>query len=316
MRYALDETNEQIDAYEADKTTSYHCPICSGAVVPRQGECNSWHFAHVNACEDDWSYDMSEWHMEWQNKFPLENRENIITYKGQKHRADIKIGKYIIEFQHSKITAAEFNERNNFYTKAGFKVIWLFDVNELDSEGRIVNDDGDKYCWKNPYRFISSIAPQNEKNIAILLELEGPSEESDDTAWIKKIEWAIPNDDGTTNYDIFYADTRFNPDLTDEDDLEKVMLTKRERFGLFLKENGPYKKKCSKIKGNPKEWYLCEKTRDWHNDACKECGNNLICEYRKSNQYQKGGLYFYCCYPRLVTEPDEYGNIYVEGIRI
>ena len=45
-----------------------------------------------------------------------------------KHRADICFKDYVIEFQHSPISASEFNERNWFYTTAGYKLIWVFDM--------------------------------------------------------------------------------------------------------------------------------------------------------------------------------------------
>lgn len=73
---------------------------------------------------DDWKYDMSEWHRNWQNRFPESTREVVIEYKGESHRADILTGGYVIEFQHSPITSTEFERRNLFYTKAGYKVTY------------------------------------------------------------------------------------------------------------------------------------------------------------------------------------------------
>ena len=44
---------------------------------------------------------------------------------------------YVIEFQHSPITAEEFNVRNQFYLTYGKKVIWIFDLSEEFEDGRI-----------------------------------------------------------------------------------------------------------------------------------------------------------------------------------
>lgn len=45
---------------------------------------------------------------------------------------------YVIEFQHSPISAEEFDERNKFYTSIGKKVVWIFDVQEKYETGRLL----------------------------------------------------------------------------------------------------------------------------------------------------------------------------------
>lgn len=115
MEYALTADHHRVHALDAEKGQEYYCPVCGNQVIPRQGEVNSWHFAHVTSCVDDWKYDMSEWHRNWQNRFPESTREVVIEYKGESHRADILTGGYVIEFQHSPITSTEFERRNLFY---------------------------------------------------------------------------------------------------------------------------------------------------------------------------------------------------------
>ena len=58
---------------------------------------------------------MSDWHYDWQNQFPVDNQEIVFTKDNKIHRADVFINNTVIEFQHSPITEAEFNDRNNFY---------------------------------------------------------------------------------------------------------------------------------------------------------------------------------------------------------
>lgn len=181
MRFALNSENRRIHATAADKTQEYFCPICHGRVIPRQGEINAWHFAHQNTCTDAWSYDMSEWHRAWQERFPEEQREVVVEYNGEKHRADILTGNYVIEFQYSKISAGEFEERNAFYTSAGYKVIWVFNEVEARQTERISDGDtSDEYIWKWPNRSISSVIPQESKDVVIIFQL---AEADDEINW-------------------------------------------------------------------------------------------------------------------------------------
>ena len=162
MEYALTADHHRIHAFDAEKWQEYYCPVCGNQVIPRQGEVNSWHFAHVTSCMDDWKYDMSEWHRGWQSRFPENVREIVVEHRGECHRADILMGGYAIEFQHSPISAGEFERRNKFYTRAGYKVIWVFDEtygfwNEYISSSL---DDENKFVWKWPNRVLASVVPQ------------------------------------------------------------------------------------------------------------------------------------------------------------
>lgn len=277
MEYALTADHHRVHALDAEKGQEYYCPVCGNQVIPRQGEVNSWHFAHVTSCVDDWKYDMSEWHRNWQNRFPESTREVVIEYKGESHRADILTGGYVIEFQHSPITSTEFERRNLFYTKAGYKVIWVFDETEAYANEYIIGsgDNCDKFVWKWPNRVLASVVPQRSTDIAVVLQL---TEDHDDDGceWLVKVEWAIVDDDGYADYRRFFIDDGFAPDLFTEDGLQNILLSKRKRFDAFLRDNQPYAPKCSRIKGNPRDWYICPKTHDWHNNQCRECQNNLI----------------------------------------
>ena len=147
MFTALDINGNKIDASEADENNKYRCEACGCDLILRQGDIKAYHFAHQKNCIccDDWNYDMSDWHRNWQKKFPLENREVVKEYKGKKHRADVLLEnrKIVIEFQHSNMTAKEFEERNYFYTNLGYRVIWLFDLTEQWD-----NDDFEEIRWK------------------------------------------------------------------------------------------------------------------------------------------------------------------------
>ena len=101
----------------------YFCPTCKNQVfvkAPKSDKVRT-HFAHTKKCSDDWKYDMSEWHRNWQNCFPKECQEVVMSNGVETHRADVCINNTVIEFQHSKITAEEVKKRNDFYTQAGYK---------------------------------------------------------------------------------------------------------------------------------------------------------------------------------------------------
>ena len=159
MEYALTADHHRVHAFDAEKGQAYYCPVCGNQVIPRQGEVNSWHFAHVTSCMDDWKYDMSEWHRGWQSRFPENVREIVVEHRGECHRADILMGGYVIEFQHSPISAGEFERRNKFYTRAGYKVIWVFDETYAFGNEYISSslDDENKFVWKWPNRVLASV---------------------------------------------------------------------------------------------------------------------------------------------------------------
>ena len=144
MFIALNANNEKVSIENADKICEYFCPICNEKLSIKATNSLSVrpHFAHKKGteCLDDWKHDMSEWHYNWQCLFPEEFREVVVEEDGIKHRADVLINGYVIEFQHSPITAVEIEERNTFYLNCGYKVIWVF-----DAQNKVKNIYGTEY---------------------------------------------------------------------------------------------------------------------------------------------------------------------------
>lgn len=132
MQIALNKNKQRIHIDESKKDIEYYCPVCEAKLIRKMGEINIHHFAHAHnqKCCDNWTHDMSEWHTNWQNRFPIESQEVVIKGNGAIHRADVKVEDIVIEFQHSPISTNEFNNRNQFYTSMGYKVIWVFDMQE------------------------------------------------------------------------------------------------------------------------------------------------------------------------------------------
>ena len=128
MQYALNEEGVRYHIDQADPDNKYFCPVCKGELIQRRGQKKIHHFAHKKeiACTDNWHYEeMTEWHSDWQERYPEECREVVVG----NHRADILINGTVIEFQHSPMSEAVFEERSAFYTGEGYKLVWLFDGN-------------------------------------------------------------------------------------------------------------------------------------------------------------------------------------------
>ena len=210
MFTAIDENGNIVVAQkDLTKERKYYCRICNEEVRLRCGGNNVPQFAHKNPCIDDFNYgEMSEWHKSWQELFPLNNREVIIEHNKEVHRADVMFYGTVIEFQHSPISKSEFERRNKFYTNAGKKVVWIFDLTELfsgyDESGRLfISGDccnqwgsGSKFTWKHPWRFLEDFLPQDEKNIDIFFNTStlGDNPRSKySNGCIDKVVWVDPN---------------------------------------------------------------------------------------------------------------------------
>lgn len=170
MFIAFNSNGERISIENAIKNDEYFCPICGEPLIIRA--TNSFavktHFAHKRGtvCYDDWTHDMSEWHLSWQKQFPEQYREVIIEKNGVKHRADVCINNTVIEFQHSPITGEEIAKRNEFYLSCGYQVVWVFDAtdkikNSIEDSIDPMKCRNDDLCWKRPkQQFSIQIPPQ------------------------------------------------------------------------------------------------------------------------------------------------------------
>ena len=162
MFVALNKDKKRVHISNVLDKETYYCPICGDELRTRQGTTNAHHFAHKNnsncAEKDGWHYDMSDWHYDWQKQFPVDNQEIVFAKNNKIHRADVFINNTVIEFQHSPITEAEFNDRNNFYKSFGYKVLWIFDAIDKEVEYlKDTNNDERLLSWKHPIRFLKKL---------------------------------------------------------------------------------------------------------------------------------------------------------------
>ena len=183
MFIAFNDKQERISIENATQENPYFCPICGEPLIIKAMKSLAVHphFAHKRGakCPDDWHYDMSEWHYSWQQKFPKENREVIITKDGVKHRADVLINNTVIEFQHSHIKGEEIAKRNNFYLTCGYNVVWVFDAtdkikNDIEESIDPMKCNPYDLCWKRAKQEFNIKFPQ-QVNIYLQYKIPDPN---------------------------------------------------------------------------------------------------------------------------------------------
>lgn len=195
MFFALSAVGERTHIDDASAEAECYCPICDASLIQRRGAVRHPHFAHKpgRACSETWKVDMSEWHFDWQMRFPKNAQEIVIEYNGQKHRADVMIDGTVIEFQNSPISMRDFDERNSFYTSAGYRVIWLFNLADKFEDGRIKPycESEEKYVWKWHSTTFDAFDCKRE-DVRLYFQFGEACSESNDKAIIKKVTWVSP----------------------------------------------------------------------------------------------------------------------------
>lgn len=114
---------DRVEAFPAGRGL---CPICGSEMIAKCGPRVMHHWAHHHPKDcDPWWENETPWHRKWKNLFPIECREISHTADdGEIHRADIKTPTgIIIEVQHSSMTDAERQSREEFYGN----LVWVLD---------------------------------------------------------------------------------------------------------------------------------------------------------------------------------------------
>ena len=138
MLIAIDSNAKRISAGSADKSSIYFFPLCKSELTLKQGSINVHHFAHkIDTSCDMSSRDMSEWHINWQAAFGIENSEKVITIGDHRRISDTNLNDVYIEFQHSPISYKEIRKRTKFYTLDKRHLFWIFDLRDQYDSGKI-----------------------------------------------------------------------------------------------------------------------------------------------------------------------------------
>ena len=157
MLIALNNKKERVAINNSNENEKYFCQFCGEELCRKMGHIRSHHFSHKanSRCIDSICHDMSEWHINWQNQFPINSQEILkIDSNGKKHIADVLINdKTVVEFQHSNLPYEIFNDRNEFYNSYGYNVIWVFDGNSIFNNGY----SGGKMHYYSPLKPLSKL---------------------------------------------------------------------------------------------------------------------------------------------------------------
>jgi|WetSurMetagenome_2_1015567.scaffolds.fasta_scaffold308510_1 competence protein CoiA len=155
MLYAISKENKKVSATHNIKA---FCPQCLEPVVAKCGNINIWHWAHKKKQDCDiWHEHETAWHLQWKQKFPIENVEVVVEKEGIRHIADVLTNNNrVIEFQHSSISVEELRERECFYGN----MVWVFDVIDAVKKDRLhlKNRDVNPYTtfrWKHPKKIVA-----------------------------------------------------------------------------------------------------------------------------------------------------------------
>ena len=256
MFFALNkDTNERLDIEDAlENKADYVCPVCKQDVIIRRGKVKLSHFAHKAKCTETFTKDMTEWHKSWQDIFPKENQEIVVecditlrefiqatsrfgfrfgissnedydlekrdpdTIIHIKHRADVLINNYVIEFQHSPISFEEFRERNWFYTHCGYKVIWVFDMQDKNIEFSSRSSTQNCYNYIRPASTFLGYNTSNT-NVKLYFQLADPITIDPDYEFEKDATIELVNG---LRSDFKYFYTALDADLTPLDLREKA----------------------------------------------------------------------------------------------
>jgi len=178
LYYAVSEFGERVHISNATPAKKYVCPLCRMELIQRRGKINTHHFAHYSRRNcDDWYVDKTEWHRLWQLCFPVSAQEQKIEIGSVKHIADVAINNVVIEFQHSSISAEDFQERALFYSCGGRKLIWVIDCRkDYESERILWSDEapfgGARYKWYQPKKYLAGVIPRQKRGIEVFLQID------------------------------------------------------------------------------------------------------------------------------------------------
>lgn len=131
MRYAINSLGEKIEVtYSKEEAI---CPDCNSKVFGRYGLIKPKHWSHAKTADcDKWYEPITQWHIDWQNKFDKEYQEIRMTdnLTGEIHRADVKLPNgTVIEIQNSPIKPEEIEKRESFYGREN--MIWIINGGNL-----------------------------------------------------------------------------------------------------------------------------------------------------------------------------------------
>lgn len=137
MLTANNSEGQRIEAKTANRHSVFYCPLCRCQVMLKQGAVKCAHFAHHPDSLCALSTGESARHREM--KFQISSlfkdctleRDDIVNGR----RADVLTGRLVIECQISSISIGEWEQRTADYNRAGYSVLWVWDLARVAGAG-------------------------------------------------------------------------------------------------------------------------------------------------------------------------------------
>lgn len=174
MLVALTADNKRIDAKHANRDEIYYCPLCKKEVILEKNTYFADQFKHKDNTKcDAFEGRITNWSANWQEQFPIKNREVVVIKRRnrERHKADVKIGKYVLLFRTLPLAREDFNATTKFFKEEGYKVIWIFNISAFVDTGGITAEKerslgyskGTHWYWKYPRNFLQDFNPQTNQ---------------------------------------------------------------------------------------------------------------------------------------------------------
>lgn len=313
MFVALDKNNNRIYADFANKEETYFCPMCKQQVFFKKGKIKVAHFAHVKECLDNWHYEMTEWHQRMQSYFPKEWREVVITHNGETHRADVlnKVEHTVYEFQKSPISPEEYQKQTKFFLEAGYKVIWVFAISNVNFDF----ETNHIYCSK-ALKCLSGyeLPSDNNPNLAIWVDINPyENNNSDKHNLYKIIKIDAYDNDRFKNFFVSTQTINANTDMCNTKLFFKSSLE-------YIKDNIQNMSSGYSVKTIQEYESLrqCERFDKrtlprLRENVCRLCQHCHMIVKQYKNKTEK--TYVYCCYPNTSSSAEDLGNMVRSGCK-
>jgi hypothetical protein len=137
---ALDGEGQETEGRRAERGRPYFCPGCCEGVVFKRGTVVVPHFAHRPDSPCSWGVGESIRHHQMKYQVgDLFARLGIRFEQGviPDRRADVVVGgRMVVECQESAISLEEWEARTSEYNRAGYPVLWVWDIGRVISWAR------------------------------------------------------------------------------------------------------------------------------------------------------------------------------------
>ncbi len=240
-----------------------------------------------------------------QNYFPKHFHEIVVQHNNHKHRADILIDDIVIEFQHSPISISEFNDRNVFFKKAGYRLAWVFDLSEQYGSENIYFQEYRTLDylmhWKHPKKIFSNIRYLSDSNKDFALWFAYKDDDSD-LFLLDKVIWSPINEYGERILNRFIVSQHIKT-MNYEFNPQELFYTKEDNFKVALRQlktKFPYEIKYKGVKEHRAIEYTCPRNKKFGIKLSSE-GGCFYCQYcymavlKKREDTSKWAIY--CTYP-------------------